>query len=530
MIYALAGLLVLVVLLQLRLLMVSEKLARANSGSEATEIRALCASIEKSQRQLNDRLTQELAANRAEGAGQAKATREELQLGIGTLSQGLLANQSAAGTAQAGQLREFAERLETLRTSMDLRMVDLAKTSEESERARREQDARSAQTTRAELQAALETLANSVARNVNAMGEQQRVSHEAITGRVEKIAESTEKRLDALRAVVDERLRTLQEDNAKKLDEMRGTVDEKLQGTLNQRLTESFALVSERLESVQKGLGEMQSLANGVGDLKKVLSNVKTRGTWGEIQLGNLLEQVLTAQQYAHNVMVAPGKSEVVEYAIRLPGREESLDELWLPIDAKFPHEDYERLTMALEAADPEAVEIAGKQLENQIKKCAKDINQKYIAPPHTTDFAILFLPTEGLYAEVIRRAGLVESLQREHRVTLAGPTTLTAILNSLQMGFRTLAIQKQSSEVWKVLGETKTEFEKYALVLERVKKKLGEAQNTVDDASKRTRAITRKLRTVEALPVAANGAIVAAAPEALLPLEEEMEELPDGG
>ena len=305
-----------------------------------------------------------------------------------------------------------------------------------------------------------------------------------------------------LSQTVEQRLAKLQEDNAAKLEQMRQTVDEKLQGTLEKRLGESFRLVSERLEAVQKGLGEMQTLANGVGDLKKVLTNVKTRGTWGEVQLGNLLEQVLTPEQYLANVACKENSADRVEYVIRLPGRGDDEDgEVWLPIDAKFPREDYERLVDAADRADAEGVETASRALEARIKQAAKDISGKYVNPPRTTDFAILFLPTEGLYAEVLRRPGLLDQLQRENRINLCGPTTLGALLNSLQMGFRTLAIQKRSSEVWEILGAVKSEFGKYGEVLEKVQKKLTEATNSIEDIQIRKRAIDRKLRSVAELP-----------------------------
>jgi DNA recombination protein RmuC len=324
-----------------------------------------------------------------------------------------------------------------------------------------------------------------------------------LTRQLAALTEAQAQRLLELRGGVETRLRELQSDNTAKLEEMRRTVDEKLHATLEQRLGESFKLVSERLEQVHRGLGEMQTLAAGVGDLNRMLTGVKTRGIWGEVQLGNLLEQLLTPQQYERNVATRRGSSERVEYAIRLPGRDSDGGIVWLPIDAKFPREDYERLLDAQERADAAAVEEAGRQLEIRIKREARDIRDKYLDPPNTTDFAILFLPTEGLYAEVLRRSGLGELLQRECRVTIAGPTTLTALLNSLQMGFRTLAIEKRSSEVWTVLGAVKTEFGKFGDVLAKTRKKLEEATNTIGSAETRTRAIERKLRGVEALPEA---------------------------
>jgi DNA recombination protein RmuC len=316
------------------------------------------------------------------------------------------------------------------------------------------------------------------------------------------MSEFQRKQLGELRTTVDQKLTQLQQENAKKLDEMRKTVDEKLQGTLEKRLGESFKLVSERLEQVYRGLGEMRNLATGVGDLKKVLTNVKTRGTWGEIQLGNLLEQVLTPDQYDTNVATRTNSNERVEFAVKLPGRDHQDDKVvWLPIDAKFPVEDYHRLAEAAELGDAAAVETAGKQLEIRVKGCAKDIHDKYVNPPNTTDFAILFLPSESLYAEVLRRPGLVEMLQRDYRVNVAGPTTLAALLNSLQMGFRTLAIEKRSSEVWAILGAVKHEFGKFGGVIEKVQKKLQEASNTIDQAARRTRVMERQLRKVEELP-----------------------------
>ncbi len=290
--------------------------------------------------------------------------------------------------------------------------------------------------------------------------------------------------------------------NEKKLDQMRQTVDEKLQSTLEKRLGESFKLVSERLEAVQRGLGDMQNLATGVGDLKRMLTNVKARGTWGEYQLGAILEQILTSDQFEQNVQIKENSKEVVEYAIRLPGKDDAED-VWLPIDAKFPQEDYQRLLDAVESADKNAVEESTRSLIRSIKNSAKDIESKYIEPPRTTDFAIMFLPTEGLYSEVLRQAGVVEELQHNYRVTIAGPTTLAAILNSLRMGFRTLAIEKRSSEVWETLSAVKTEFGKFGGMLEKAKKQLETASGTIDEIyGKRTRAINRKLKDVEKLTV----------------------------
>ncbi len=353
---------------------------------------------------------------------------------------------------------------------------------------------------RAEQAQALERFGQGLAGQVGQLGTLQAQQFEAFGQHLNRLTQSFDARVEQLRLTVETRLGAIQTENAAKLEEMRKTVDEKLHATLEQRLGESFKLVSERLEQVHRGLGEMQTLAAGVGDLKKVLTNVKTRGTWGEVQLANLLEQVLTAEQYAENVATRPKSADRVEFAIRLPGREGG-QPVWLPIDAKFPVEDYQKLVEAQERADVIAVEAAAKALETRLKDEAKTIREKYIEPPHTTDFAILYLPTEGLYAEALRRPGLVEALQRDQRVSIAGPTTLAAMLNSLQMGFRTLAIEKRSSEVWAVLGAIKTEFGKFGEALAHTKKKLQEASNSIDKAEVRTRAVEKKLKNVEALP-----------------------------
>jgi len=312
--------------------------------------------------------------------------------------------------------------------------------------------------------------------------------------------EELTKSLEGVRSIVDLRLKQLQEDNAEQIDKMRATVDEKLQGTLEKRLGESFKLVSDRLEQVHQGLGAMQQLASDVGGLQRVLTNVKTRGGWSEWQLGVLLEEMLTPEQFAKNMKTRDDTDERVEFAIKLPGDENGAP-VWLPIDAKFPMEHYERLTAAQENGDPTAVEAAMKTLETQLKRCAKDICEKYINPPKTTDFALLFLPSEGLYAEAIRRVGLVQNVQRDCRVTFVGPTTLAALLNSLQMGFRTLAIQKRSSEVWNLLAAVKTEFGKFGDALSTVKEKIDQASRKMEDVDVRSRVITRKLRDVEELP-----------------------------
>jgi DNA recombination protein RmuC len=337
--------------------------------------------------------------------------------------------------------------------------------------------------------------------------EENRALREEISAGIHRFASQNDQRQESLRAAVtqhlesirdgvDRRLHSMQADNAAKLELMRQTVDEKLQSTLETRLTESFRLVSERLEQVHKGLGEMQTLASGVGDLKRVLTNVTTRGAWGEVQLENLLKQILAPEQYERDVSTT-GTAERVEFAIKLPGKD--CDPVWLPVDAKFPLDSYHRLAVAAEKGDAIVVEAAGKELETVVRLCAKTFSTKYLAPPRTTDFGILFLATEGLYAEALRRPTLAETLQRDYRVVLAGPTTFAALLNSLQMGFRTLAIQQRSSEVWQLLGDVKLQFGKYSQVLETVRKRLDQAVQTVDEAAVRTRAIEKRLKNVEA-------------------------------
>ncbi|MQP75119.1 DNA recombination protein RmuC [Stenotrophomonas sp. MYb238] len=344
-------------------------------------------------------------------------------------------------------------------------------------------------------------------------GEAQQRFGEMLGQRLVELTQRNELRIAEMRQTLEARLKDLQGDNAAKLELMRQTVDEKLQSTLNTRLDSSFKLVSERLEQVQRGLGEMQQLATGVGDLKRVLSNVKNRGGWGEVQLDNILEQTLTAEQYARGVKLRPDGNEMVDFAVRLPGRGGDAP-VWLPIDSKFPREDYERLLDAQEAGDQEAVRASGNQLERALRVQARSICDKYIVPPHTTDFAVMFLPTEGLYAEAIRRPGLVDALQREHRVVVAGPTTVTALLNSLQMGFRTLAIEQRSSEVWSLLGAVKGEFGKFAGILEKAEKQINTVGKSLGDASRKTRTIERKLRGVESLSADASQALLGGAEE----------------
>ena len=367
----------------------------------------------------------------------------------------------------------------------------------------RQETAQSARQARQELGTALKLSSDSLQQRLTENIRMQKDQLDSFSKQLMAMTKLNEEKLEAMRKTMETQLQALQEDNTRKLEQMRATVDEKLQGTLDKRLGESFKQVSERLEQVYKGLGEMRTLATGVGDLKKVLTNVKTRGTWGEIRLSHILEQILTPDQYDVNVATKKNSNERVEFAIKLPGQKADKEKIiWMPIDSKFPQEDYQRLMDAQEAADKELAEKSIKNLEMRIKAEARHIKEKYLDPPNTTDFGIMFLPVEGLYAEVLRRPGLCDTLQREHRIVVTGPTTLAALLNSLQMGFRTLAIEKRSSEVWQLLGVVKTEFGKFGDVLAKTKKKLQEAGHTIDKAEIRTRAIARKLRKVQEVPL----------------------------
>lgn len=352
-----------------------------------------------------------------------------------------------------------------------------------------------------ELSAALKSFEENFHFNMQNFNQLQKQRMEEMKAKQGELTQITEIRLEKMRETLEKKLQFLQEENSKKLELMRATVDEKLHATLEKRLGESFQMVSERLEQVHKGLGEMQSLAIGVGDLKKVLSNVKTRGTLGEYQLENILEQLLSPDQYAKNVKTKVGSNAFVEFAIKLPAKDEANSHIWIPLDAKFPTEDYQWLIEAYEKGKPEQVEQARKALSSRIKSFAKDMKDKYLDPPNTTDFAIMFLPFEGLFAEILRDVGLFETLQRDYRVTITGPTTLAAILNSLQMGFRTLAIEKRSGEVWNLLSAVKTEFSYFGEILDKTQKKLQEAGNVIEKASTRSRAIERKLKNVQELP-----------------------------
>jgi DNA recombination protein RmuC len=502
---------------------VREEIAR-NREESATAVRGLTGDLRTELTGLRQSNEQKLDQIRQDALDASRAMREETTVALRNTGDGIAQRIGQFELVQKGHQDMFSQQLARLIDGNDQRLGSMRELIEQRLTLMQQENgqkvdqvrgetAASIQKVREEVSAALKQFNENISRTMELQGGSQRQQLTNVTEQLTRLTESNEKKLDELRNGVELKLKTLQEDNAKSLEQMRLTVDEKLQGTLEKRLGDSFKLVSERLEQVYKGLGEMQTLATGVGDLKKVLTNVKSRGTWGEVQLGTLLEQCLTPDQYSTNVSTKENDDRV-EFVIKLPNRGEEDSPLLLPIDAKFPVEDYQRLVEAQEQADPEAAEAAARQLELRIKQCAREICTKYINPPLTTDFAILFLPTEGLFAEVIRRIGLPDYVQRECRVVIAGPTTLWSILNSLQMGFRTLAIQKRSSEVWSVLGAVKTEFAKYGDVLSKVQKKLQEASNTVDKAAVRTRAIERKLRGVQELPAAESEGVL------MLPVE----------
>ena len=480
-----AGLLLAVLILQLVALLRRpphdrlEQAVREEARAGRSELREQLDGFARALTDLSTRTDQRLDLLREALGEDARKARAEVadsqQRGaalMGQRLQELRGQLETFGQQQEARIHAFGQQLQELTARTDTQLGALRQTLVDDARKGREEGAQS----------------------------QQRLT-DSLGLRLQELTQRNEQRIAEMRATLEEQLRALQNDNAQKLEQMRHTVDEKLQSTLETRLGNSFKLVSERLEQVQRGLGEMQQLATGVGDLKRVLTNVKNRGSWGEVQLENILEQTLTQEQYARAVRVRPDSGEMVDIAVRLPGRSSDDTPVWLPIDSKFPREDYERLLDAQEQGDAEGVRLQGIQLERAVRVQAKSICDKYIVPPHTTDFAVMFLPTEGLYAEVIRRPGLVDLLQREHRVVVAGPTTVTALLNSLQMGFRTLALEKRSSEVWQVLGAVKTEFAKFGDVLAATKATLEKAAKNIESAEVRSRQMARKLKSVEALP-----------------------------
>ena len=444
------------------------RLARLTSSSQSQGVEIAIARVEQG-------LRDELARGRQETATGSKLLREEVIGAFASLADQVRKAMSDLSAGQGVRLDGFGNRLNEAKSEA----------------------AGNARALREEVQQTLRLLGDRLA------------------AAVAELARTSETQQEALRCTVEGRLDVLRSENTEKLEQMRQTVDEKLQGTLEQRLGASFKMVNDSLTRVHESVGEMQVLAIGVGDLKRILSNVKSRGTWGEVALGNILEEILSPDQFARNVEVRPRSSQRVEYAVRLPG--DGQTPVWLPIDAKYPTEDYDRLVEATERGEAEAAEVALRGIESRVRSAAKEICEKYVAPPHSTDFAVMFLPTEGLFAEVVRRPGLVDALQREFHVMVAGPTTLVSLLNSLRMGFRSLAIQQRSSEVWRVLSAVKTEFEKFGGILDKVHRKLDEAQKVIEDAGVRRRAMDRKLLSVETMPEAEAAVLLELAPVALI-------------
>ncbi|HRS53337.1 MAG TPA: DNA recombination protein RmuC [Bacteroidales bacterium] len=442
---------------------------------------------------LNALIKDEFQRNREENRSSFQSNRQEINDSFKMLSDTLFKTVENFSLSQKNQLDIFANQLNELIKTVDEKMKDI-----------RDQLLKSTKDSREELNNSLKSFEDKFTQNVKDFNDLQRQKFEDLLLRQEQIKKEIEYKLKDIRDTIENKLLLIQEDNSKKLEEMRKVVDEKLQETVERRFNESFKLVSDRLEQVYKGLGEMQNLASGVSDLKKVLTNVTKRGQLGEVQLWNILEQILSPEQYVKNVSVKEGSDERVEFAIKLPGKNNDDKPLLLPIDSKFPIEDYQRLIEAydkLPDIDPKEMDNILKKFENSVKKNAITIQDKYINPPVTTDFAIMFVPTEGLYAEILRRTGLFESIQRDYKVTVVGPANLVAFLSSLQMGFKTLAIEKRSSEVWELLGAVKTEFKSFGDILEKTKKKLTEATNVIDIAGTRSRAIEKKLRAVQELP-----------------------------
>ncbi len=513
-----------------------------NNGSTSnSELKNNFDILDKSIQKVESSFKDEFSRNRDENYKQNKEQREELSNIVKNFGESISNRLNEIAASQKNQLDGFSTQLQNLTKSNEDKLDKLTSANNQNLKDFQQQTEKSYKEFKEELSSILKdvsTTAEKINQNVDAklknllegLNQNAKESREDLSKSLKSFEEQSSKdikefnelikekfdgllkdqkelnsvieiRLDKIRNTVEDKLKTMQDDNSKKLEEMRATVDEKLQSTLEKRLGESFKQVSDRLEQVHKGLGEMQSLASGVGDLKKVLSNVKTRGVLGEYQLGNILEQILTPDQYSQNVKTKSNSNTIVEYAVKLPGREDKDKIVWLPIDSKFPTEDYQSLLNAYDIGDVNAIQEKTKALSARIKSCAKDIKEKYLDPPNTTDFGILFLPFEGLYAEVLRNVGLFETLQREYKVIITGPTNLAALLNSLQMGFKTLAIEKRSSEVWEILSAVKTEFGNFGEILNKTHKKLQEASNVIEQAGRKSRTIERKLRDVQALP-----------------------------
>jgi DNA recombination protein RmuC len=507
-------LLIVLIAVALANLLLTVFLARRDTRNAARAVEEAVVAFDKSISRFETAMKDDFARSRDESGRNARELREEQLQAFKSLTDSTLGRMKEMADLQKNQLDVFSqnlsglmqttvERLDRMTEAIEKRFAAIQETSDLNSRANREELARSLESFRDQFRGSIE--------------EFNRVQNEKFTvleGKQGELVQTTELRFEKVREVLETKLKAMQDDNSEKLERMRLTVDEKLHKTLEERLGDSFKLVSDRLELVHRGLGEMQTLATGVGDLKRVLANVKTRGTLGEYRLESILEQLLSPEQYGRNVCTKADSRDVVEFAIRLPGKEDPEKAVWLPLDSKFPQSKYEALIDAYDAVNPELIERSVKDLETAVKIAAKDIRDKYLDPPNTTDFAIMFLPIEGLYAEVVKRPALFEVLQREYHVTVAGPSTLAAILNSLQMGFRTLAIEKRSSEVWSLLGAVKTEFHRFGDMLDGVQKNLDAASRKISTASSKSRTIERKLRKVQELP----------SPEAIALIEDSLE------
>jgi len=500
-------LLVIVILIFLILLIQLFLNFKSGKNLSLTEIQTSVKDLIDTSNERNEKnLREEFSKMREESYNFAKQNREELNNSFKLLSDSFFNRMVEISNLQKSQLESFRENLNSFTKTVDEKMESFRDGMDNRLQSFQNDSNTAAKQNREELSASLKAITETLTKQLSEMSVIQKNEMILFSDQLSKLTQTNELKLDQLKDKIEERLKGIEDNNAKKLEEMRNTVDEKLQSTLEKRLGESFKLVSDRLEQVHKGLGEMQTLAIGVGDLKKVLTNVKTRGIWGEIQLENLIDQILTTDQYAKNVATKKGSSDRVEFAIKMPGKGDSKNDVcWLPIDAKFPMEDYQRLVAAQEVADLITIEESSKAIENRIKAEAKTICEKYIDPPNTSDVALLFLPVEGLFAEVLRRPGLFEKIQNEYKVILTGPTTLTAILNSLQMGFRTLAIEKRTTEVWDLLRIVKTDFGKFGETLEKTKQQLLKATDSIDLASKKTRTIERRLKDVQELQLPAS-------------------------
>lgn len=494
-------LLIAIALFSITAMIFSYKASIPKESKQVGELNFKLDSLYRNVERIESSVRSEISTNRTEASNDSKASREELSHSLNSFGEHISTVMKNVGQVQKEQLEGFSRNLNELTQSIQEKLSGLTNSIEVKLKELNEGNISTAKDNRKELKETLELFKTDFSKSVDSFNQTQKDNFISLLNKQSEQNTATTGKLDFMRETVERKIAELQQGNEKKLDEMRATVDEKLQKTLETRLGESFKMVSDRLESVHKGLGDMQQLAAGVGDLKKVLSNVKTRGVMGEYQLANLLEQMLTPDQYAKNVRTKVGSNATVEFAVKLPAGENKEDVLWLPIDSKFPKEDFELLSEAYEHGSSDHIEELRKNFTRGIKKCAYDICGKYIDPPNTTDFAILFLPFESLYAEVLRTPGLFESIKRECNIVILGPTTLAAYLSSLQMGFRTLAIQKRSSEVWNLLAAVKTEFGTFGDILEKTQKKLEAASKEIDTAGVRSRAIERKLRDVQELP-----------------------------